>query len=141
MRATLRDTRLPSQTFTAFPFRIAQGGVHQTSRLGHIRDSVEQVLFTSPGERVFRPEWGFGARQFVFEPNQVAIWETVQNRLTAALAETLAASHPAAMAEMKQIFWAGTDHWDDLLAERAAVSGRLVLAEEAQSRIRGFLGK
>ena len=90
MRATLRDTRLPSQTFTAFPFRIGQGGVHQTSRLGHIRDSVEQVLFTSPGERVFRPEWGFGARQFVFEPNQVAIWETVQNRLTAALAETLA---------------------------------------------------
>ena len=90
MRATLRDTRLPSQTFTAFPFRIGKDGVQQTSRLGHIRDQVEQVLFTSPGERVFRPEWGFGARRFVFEPNQAGIWETVQNRLTASLAETLA---------------------------------------------------
>ncbi|MEM7655654.1 MAG: enoyl-CoA hydratase/isomerase family protein [Bacteroidota bacterium] len=58
-----------------------------------------------------------------------------------ALAETLAASHLAAMSEMKRIFWAGTDHWGELLAERAAVSGRLVLAEAAQSRIRGFLKK
>ncbi len=35
----------------------------------HIREQIEQVLFTDPGERVFRPELGAGMRQLVFEPN------------------------------------------------------------------------
>ncbi|RME96736.1 MAG: enoyl-CoA hydratase/isomerase family protein, partial [Bacteroidetes bacterium] len=39
------------------------------------------------------------------------------------LARQLAASNPAAMRELKRSSWVGTDHWDDLLAERAAISG------------------
>jgi hypothetical protein len=35
----------------------------------HIRDLIEQVLFTSPGERVNRPDFGSGLRQLVFAPN------------------------------------------------------------------------
>lgn len=45
------------------------------------------------------------------------------------LASRLAASNPEAMAKMKQIFWQGTEHWETLLAERAAVSGGLVLSD------------
>lgn len=90
MARTLRDTRMPGQTFAAYPFRIGRNGAQKVSRLDHIRQQVEQVLFTSPGERVFRPEFGFGARALVFEPNRVQLWETAQNRLTASLAEALA---------------------------------------------------
>ena len=49
-----------------------------------------------------------------------AVWE---------FAEKLTEYNPEAMAEMKRIFWAGTDDWDTLLDERAAISGRLVLSE------------
>jgi uncharacterized protein len=62
----------------------------RTTRMEHLRQQVEQVIFTSPGERVFRPEFGFGARAYVFEPNRAEVWEVAQNRLYASLAETLA---------------------------------------------------
>lgn len=54
------------------------------------------------------------------------------------LANTLAHSSPDAMAEMKKIFWKGTEHWDELLKERAAVSGRLVLGEFTKKAIEKF---
>ena len=57
------------------------------------------------------------------------------------LAGTLAASNPDAMAEMKRVFWAGTEKWDALLAERARVSGRLVLSEFTRSAIAKFKGR
>ena len=53
------------------------------------------------------------------------------------LASRLAASNPEAMARMKQIFWQGTDHWETLLAERAAMSGSLVLSDFARRAIGG----
>jgi methylglutaconyl-CoA hydratase len=45
---------------------------------------------------------------------------------------------PDAMAELKKIFWDGTQHWDKLLAERAAISGRLVLSEFTRQAIAKF---
>ena len=53
------------------------------------------------------------------------------------LATRLAASSPEAMAQMKQIFWQGTEQWEALLPERAAVSGRLVLSDFARQAISG----
>jgi methylglutaconyl-CoA hydratase len=44
-------------------------------------------------------------------------------------AARLAASNPEAMAEMKRVFWKDTDGWEALMAERAAVSGRMVLSD------------
>ena len=44
------------------------------------------------------------------------------------LVSTLLGSSPDAMTEMKRMFWQGTDHWEQLLPERAAISGRLVLS-------------
>jgi len=54
------------------------------------------------------------------------------------LASELAHSSPAAMAEMKKIFWKGTEHWDQLLLERAAISGKLVLSSFAKNAIEKF---
>ncbi len=57
------------------------------------------------------------------------------------LAEKLARSSPEAMAQMKKVFWHGTDHWDHLLAERAAISGRLVLSDFTRNAINKFKTK
>lgn len=59
----------------------------------------------------------------------------------AALAATLAASNPEAMAELKRVFWAGTDGWDALLATRAGLSGAMVLSEFTRHAIARFKGK
>lgn len=84
------NTSLPRVRYMAFPFRMGRQGVATVSRFEHIKQQVEQVLFTSPGERVFRPEFGFGARRHVFEPNSAGLWEYAQNRLFGALTEALA---------------------------------------------------
>ncbi|MDX1342151.1 GPW/gp25 family protein [Reinekea sp. G2M2-21] len=84
------EARLPRVEYLAFPFRVTRNGPETSARMKHIREQVEQVLFTSPGERVFRPEFGFGARQLVFEPNAAPLWELARGRLFGSLAETLA---------------------------------------------------
>lgn len=53
-------------------------------------------------------------------------------------AEELAGYSPEAMAELKKVMWAGTEHWDRLLEERAMVSGRLVLSAFTRSAIDRF---
>ncbi|MEQ1675107.1 MAG: enoyl-CoA hydratase/isomerase family protein [Chitinophagaceae bacterium] len=57
------------------------------------------------------------------------------------LSNQLLHSSPEAMEEMKKIFWKGTEHWDTLLAERAAISGRLVLSEFTRNAIHSFKAK
>jgi methylglutaconyl-CoA hydratase len=57
------------------------------------------------------------------------------------LSNTLAHSSPQATAEMKKILWKGTEHWDELLKERAAISGRLVLSEFTRHAIAKFKAK
>lgn len=52
--------------------------------------------------------------------------------------QNLCAYSPEALAELKKIFWQGTEHWDTLLAERAAVSGRLALSEFTKQAIAAF---
>lgn len=54
------------------------------------------------------------------------------------LADKLAHSNPEAMLQLKQIFWRGTDHWDSLLSERAAMSGKLVLSKFTREAIEKF---
>ena len=58
-----------------------------------------------------------------------------------ARAKTLAASNPEAMATLKKVFWAGTESWDQLLDERAAMSGTLVLSDFTRKAIAGFKAK
>jgi phage baseplate assembly protein W len=54
----------------AFPFHVDHRG--RTAEAGyddHVRDMIEQLLFTSPGERVMRPDFGCGLLDLVFAPN------------------------------------------------------------------------
>jgi methylglutaconyl-CoA hydratase len=57
------------------------------------------------------------------------------------LANKLAHSNPEAMAELKKIFWKGTEDWDNLLIDRAGISGRLVLSDFTRNAINKFKKK
>jgi methylglutaconyl-CoA hydratase len=57
------------------------------------------------------------------------------------LANQLAMSNPEAMSMLKKIFWHGTDHWDELLSERAGMSGKLVLSDFTINAINSFKKK
>jgi methylglutaconyl-CoA hydratase len=57
------------------------------------------------------------------------------------LTDTLIHFSPQAMAEMKKIFWKGTENWDHLLLERAAISGKLVLSSFTRNAIEKFKAK
>lgn len=59
----------------------------------------------------------------------------------AKLADKLAHSNPAAMSELKKIFWKGSEEWDTLLPARAAVSGKLVLSDFTRNAISKFKKK
>jgi phage baseplate assembly protein W len=73
-----------------FPFRIdGRGRTAATDDADHIRDMIEQLLFTNPGERVNRPDFGSGLLQMVFQPNSVELAAALQFTLQAALQQTL----------------------------------------------------
>jgi len=57
------------------------------------------------------------------------------------LANKLASSNPEAMSMLKQVFWEGTEHWDTLLSDRAAMSGKLVLSDFTRNAIQAFKKK
>ena len=62
-----------------YPWQIdGRGQVADTSEADHIRQMIEQVLFTIPGERVNRPEFGCGLQQLIFEPNSDELAATTQ---------------------------------------------------------------
>lgn len=71
------------------------------------------------------------------------IFESVQemDKAMEALASKLLSSSTEAMKGLKRVFWEGTEHWDELLAERAAVSGELILSQEAKNAINKFKSK
>lgn len=75
--------------FLKFPFSVGADGPKASSRSEHVREQIEQVLFTDIKERVFRPEFGVGVRRLVFEPNNAALRNTTLKRLNASLAEAL----------------------------------------------------
>ncbi len=57
------------------------------------------------------------------------------------LAQKLNSYNPEAMANMKRIFWEGTEHWESLLYERAEISGKLVLSDFTRNAIEQFKSK
>lgn len=73
-----------------FPFHIDRGGRTAITGDGdHLRDLIEQVLFTTPGERVNRPELGSGLLQLVFAPNSDELAATLQFTVQASLQQWL----------------------------------------------------
>ena len=72
-----------------FPFHFDGGSSATTGDDEHVRDMIEQLLFTNPGERVNRPDFGSGLLQLVFAPNSAALAATLQFTVQAALAQWL----------------------------------------------------
>ena len=73
-----------------YPFHFdSRGRTAQTSEEEHIRDLIEQVLFTSPGERVNRPTFGSGILQLLFAPNSDALAAAAQFTIQGALQQWL----------------------------------------------------
>ena len=65
--------------FLDHPFHISgEGRTAPTSAGDHVRDMIYQVLFTNPGERVNRPDFGCGLLQKVFAPNSEVLAATTQ---------------------------------------------------------------
>ncbi|MCH2490524.1 MAG: enoyl-CoA hydratase/isomerase family protein [Flavobacteriales bacterium] len=82
----------------------------------------------------YEAEWAHqkGLYAKVFDSTE-ALDEAVQ-----AFAEHLCTYNPEAMKEMKKVFWRGTEDWDELLAERAVISGRLVLSDFTKEKLKRF---
>lgn len=67
----------------------ARGRTAETGTDDHIRDMIEQLLFTNPGERVNRPDFGSGLLQLVFAPNSPEVAAAVQFTVQASLQQWL----------------------------------------------------
>jgi len=79
-----------STTSLAFPYAFdASGHTAQSDPLAHIGEMIEQILFTSPGERVNRPTFGSGTAQLVFAPNSDVLAAAQQQAVQAGLQQWL----------------------------------------------------
>lgn len=73
-----------------FPYSIGRRGrTAETSEEDHVRDMIEQLLFTNPGERVNRPDFGSGLMQLVFAPNSDELAAALQFSVQASLQQFL----------------------------------------------------
>jgi len=82
-------SQLRDSDYMAFPFRVGADGPDSCGRAAHVRQQIEQVLFTNPPERVFRAEFGGGVKLLLFEPNAAGMREVIEKRLAASLADAL----------------------------------------------------
>ena len=73
-----------------FPYKIADNGrTDFTDSPGNIRDMIELILFTNPGERVHRPEFGCGVGRLVFSPNSPEVASTTSYLIQSSLMQEL----------------------------------------------------
>lgn len=75
----------PGGSQVAFPFHLRFGRTARRGGAAHVRDLIEQFLFTEPGERVNRPDFGAGLSGLVFEPAGVELAAAVELRVSAGL--------------------------------------------------------
>ena len=73
-----------------FPYHVdGRGRTADTGAGDHLRDLIEQVLFTAPGERVMRPDFGSGLLGIVFEPGGPELVATTQHLVQGSLQQEL----------------------------------------------------
>jgi hypothetical protein len=76
----------PARVDIAFPFAVdGRGRTAGSDYPGHVRDMIELLLFTAPGERVMQPDFGCGLRGLTFEPNSPELAATLQISIQAQL--------------------------------------------------------
>lgn len=70
----------------AFPPRVGEDGrIAWSEGPANIRESIQIILLTEPGERMMLPAFGAGLRSFLFEPNTVATHRLIEEHITTAL--------------------------------------------------------
>jgi phage baseplate assembly protein W len=75
-----------SETYLNFPFELTpDGAVAVADEDQHVRQGLEQILFTSPGERVMLPDFGCGVRDLVFGGNSAVLAAAAEFRIARAL--------------------------------------------------------
>lgn len=75
---------------TNFPYQYDYRGATATSDYEkHIKDLIEQVLFTAPGERLNRPSFGCGLKQLLYQPNSEELAATTQYLIQGSLQQWL----------------------------------------------------
>ena len=96
----------------AYPYRVDGRGRSAEAENDdrHLRGMIEQVLFTTPGERVNRPDFGCGLLQLVFAPNSVELAATLQVLVQGALQQWLG--------DLLRIDAVDTDSTDAILSVR-----------------------
>ena len=76
----------PARVDIAFPFAVdGRGRTADVDYATHVRDMIELLLFTVPGERVMRPDFGCGLLNLTFEPNSPELAATLQISIQAQL--------------------------------------------------------
>ena len=82
----------------------------------------------------YSPEWAMQKGLFT------KVFETTEelDEAVTEMAKNLCQYNPEAVQHMKQMFWRGTEDWDDLLAERAKISGKLVLSTFTKEKLKRF---
>jgi len=74
----------------AYPYQFSPlGRTAEAADARHVRDLIEQVLFTIPGERVMRPDFGSGVAQLVFAPNSAELASATQMLIQGSLQQWL----------------------------------------------------
>ncbi|MEO5577197.1 MAG: GPW/gp25 family protein [Gaiellaceae bacterium] len=87
-----------------FPYHVdGRGRTADTGADGHLRDLIEQVLFTTPGERVMRPDFGSGLLDLVFEPGGPELVATTQHLVQGALQQWLGHLIAVDSVEVRQV--------------------------------------
>jgi uncharacterized protein len=114
----------------SFPFRMDPSGrTANSDDASHVREMIEQLLFTAPGERVNRPTFGSGLLQMVFQPTSPEI--------AAALQFTLQASIQQWLGDVLQVQSVEVDSTDSTLSIRVSYLLRNSQALETATFTRG----
>ncbi|MFM9028269.1 MAG: enoyl-CoA hydratase/isomerase family protein, partial [Bacteroidota bacterium] len=103
--------------------------------------AVERKIGTSAFQQLSINATEWQSAQWAREKGLYAeVFETIQEMDVAIdlLAKRLSSSNPEAMRMLKMASWTGTDHWDTLLTERAAMSGALVMSDFTRNAIARF---
>lgn len=130
---TRRRPIRPPRRYLDFPFGIdGAGRVAVTDVDDHVRDMLELTLFTAPGERPNRPDFGCGLLELVHEPNSELLAAAIEVRVRAALQRWLR--------DVVDVDWLRIEHDDANLVvdvgyrrllDAASASQRFVVPREA----------
>lgn len=127
LATTYASIRLSELSIGIGPFVIEPAVSRKIGNIAMSQMSIDAETFFS---------WQFAKDKGLYAD----VFDTVEDLDIAVktLAEKLANYNPEALTEMKKVMWKGTENWDTLLAERAKISGRLVLSEFTKNTLKRF---